>query len=117
MAGFEPSPPFQSGSRFSPAGRKPFESFIRCHVEASSTYIAEAYFESVDTVFLAYGMNFPDGLCGGPVAYAIGAPLVLTAAKSETAAADYVAKNSVANGYILGGTAALSDETVAKIFQ
>ncbi len=83
----------------------------------TSTLIAEKYFDSVDTVVLAYAKNFPDGLCGGPVAHAMGAPMVLTAEKSETAAAAYVAANPVSTGYILGGTAALSDGTVNKIFQ
>ena len=82
----------------------------------TSTLIAKTYFDTVDTVVIAYGGNFPDGLSGGPVAYAKNAPLILTASKSEAAAAEYVADNSVMEGYIMGGTGALSEETVNKIF-
>ena len=84
--------------------------------EATSVLVAKTYFTNPGSIVLAYSRNFPDGLCGGPLAYVQNAPLILTSADQESIAADYVAKNPVLNGYILGGTAALSDNTVNNIF-
>ena len=83
----------------------------------TSTKIAEEYFGVVDTVVIAYGNNFPDGLCGGPVAYAMNAPLILTQAGQESVAAAYISDNPVLKGCVLGGTAAISEDTVKKLFQ
>ena len=85
---------------------------------ATSVAIAEAYFEEPDTVLIAYGKNFPDGLCGGPLAYAMGAPLLLVQSGKEAAAADYVEVHSwdIYRAYVLGGTGAVSTQSVQKIF-
>ena len=83
----------------------------------TSVQIAKAFFGHVNTVVIAYGRNFPDGLCGGPLAYALGGPLVLTEAGSEELAELYVDENPVISSYVLGGTKALSNETVDRIFQ
>ncbi len=82
----------------------------------TSVAVAKEFFADPDTVVLAYGKNFPDGLCGGVLAAALNAPLVLTRDGSEAIAADYVAANEVKSGYILGGTGVLKDETVKTIF-
>ena len=82
----------------------------------TSTLIAKTYFEDVSAVVVAYGKNFPDGLCGGPLAHAIGAPLILTATGAESAAAAYVSEIGVSSGYVLGGSGALSEATVGKVF-
>lgn len=80
----------------------------------TSVKIAEEYFGDVKTVVIASGKNFPDGLSGGPVAYAKGAPMLLTNKGSEIA--DYVAGNPVTRAYIMGGIAAVPDSTVETIF-
>ena len=82
----------------------------------TSILIAEKYFSQQDTVFIAYGQNFPDGLCGGPLASIMGAPLLLTQPKQEPIAAAFVESNEIYRGYILGGTGVISEETVSKIF-
>ena len=82
----------------------------------TSVAVAEAFFRSPDAVALAYGLNFPDGLCGGALASAMGAPLILTMDGFETAAADYVQKNGIRKGVVLGGNGLIADETVEKIF-
>ena len=84
---------------------------------ATSVAIADGYFHNPDAVLVAYGRNFPDGLSGGPLAYAMGAPLLLTQAGKEDVAAAYVEAQSLSKAYVLGGTAAVSDETVDKIFK
>ena len=83
---------------------------------ATSVAIAEKYFFEPEAVLVAYGRNFPDGLSGGPLAYAMGAPLLLTQPGKESTAAAYVAEQTLAKAYVLGGTAAVSDETVTLIF-
>ncbi len=84
---------------------------------ATSVAIAEEFFRNPDTVCVAYGKNFPDGLCGGPLAYAMGAPLLLVQDGKEAAASDYAAENEVVHGYILGGDGVISDKSVVKIFK
>lgn len=84
--------------------------------EYTSVLVAQTYFDNPDCVLLAYSRNFPDGLCGGPLAYALGAPLILTNSGMETAATEYVAENGVRKGAALGGTAALTDATATVIF-
>ena len=84
--------------------------------EETSVAIANRYFDQPDTVLIAYSRNFPDGLCGGPLAYAMKAPLLLVNAKREAPAAEYVAVNEIANGFVLGGTVVVSDASVAIIF-
>lgn len=82
----------------------------------TSVLLARRYFPESRRILLAYSMNYPDGLCGGPLGYALGAPLVLTAAGGEAPAADYVQTNAITEGVILGGRAALSEETAALVF-
>ena len=82
----------------------------------TSVEIAKTFFEDVDAAVVASGKNFPDGLCGGPLAAAMNAPLVLTINGKTTAAADYVAEKEIKSGYVLGGDGALFEETVVEIF-
>ena len=82
----------------------------------TSVAIAERYFEDVDSVVIAYGKNFPDGLSGGALAYAMGAPLILVAADSESAANAYADEVGVLHASIMGGTGVISDSTVKKVF-
>ena len=82
----------------------------------TSVEIAKTFCDDVDLAVVASGKNFPDGLCGGPFAAALGAPLVLTKDGGAGAAAAYAAENAVASGYVLGGEGALADETVVEVF-
>ena len=84
--------------------------------EATSVAVAQRYFGTPDYALIAYSRNFPDGLCGGPLAYAMKAPLLLVNAKKEADAAAYIADNGIIHGLILGGTAAVSDASAALIF-
>ena len=66
--------------------------------------------------WLAYASTFPDGLLGGPLAYAQGAPLILTKdGKSE--AGNYLAEKGITSGYVLGGDGLISDGFAQNIFQ
>lgn len=84
--------------------------------EATSVLVAEAFCPDPDTVALAYSRNFPDGLCGGPLAYQLGAPLLLVSSGAEALAADYVTESDLTAGIILGGTNSISNETANRVF-
>ena len=84
--------------------------------EETSVKVAERYFDSPDYALVAYSRNFPDGLCGGPLAYALNSPLLLTNVKQEAPATAYVADNGITKGIILGGTASIADATVRTVF-
>ncbi len=69
---------------------------------------------------LATGENFPDALCGGPLAAKKGAPLLLTKSSSLTDALKIWLnreKSSLVSGkaYILGGTQAISSDVVSRL--
>ena len=105
---------------------KRVESQLASYVEVSrlagstrydtSVLVAKTFFAAPTQAVIAYGENFPDGLSGGPVANAIGAPLLLTRAGKEKAATDYISEFGISGGYVLGGTAVLPDKTVNKVF-
>ena len=82
----------------------------------TSVAVANTFFGDVDAAVVASGKNFPDGLCGGPLAAAMDAPLVLTADGKTGAAAGYVAEKEIKSGYVLGGEGALSEESVVEVF-
>lgn len=82
----------------------------------TSTAVAKAFVPKAKSAVLAYSHNFPDGLCGGPLAAALKAPLVLTMTDKEKAAAKYVYANQIVSGYVLGGTGLISDDAVRNIF-
>ena len=82
----------------------------------TSVMIAQKYFPDADFALITYAKNFPDGLAGGPLAYALGAPLLLTNAGQEAIANEYIAAEEIERGYVLGGDSAVSDDTACKVF-
>ena len=82
----------------------------------TSVAVANTFFADVEEAVVANGKNFPDGLCGGPLAAAMNAPLILTADGKTDAAVDYMAEKAVEAGFVLGGTGALADESVVDVF-
>ena len=82
----------------------------------TSVLVAEEFFDNPKTVVLAYAKNFPDGLSGGPLAYSMNAPLILTATNNYEDAQDYVYDHNINNGTILGGSTLISDITAVSIF-
>lgn len=77
--------------------------------------VARAYFKTSDYMVMAYGRNFPDGLCGGPLAYALGAPLILTQTKYKDNALKYAFEGGYNGASVLGGTGLISDAAVRAI--
>ena len=81
----------------------------------TSTMVAERFFPEPSQVVLAYAQNYPDGLCGGPLAYRMGAPLILTDGDCSFANA-YMAWRDIEGGYVLGGSILIDDRTVRSLF-
>lgn len=83
----------------------------------TSVAVAKTFFTNVDSAVLADAKGFPDGLCGGPLAAAMNAPLLLTADGKIDAAAEYAQQRQIYSGYVLGGTARISDASAQEIFK
>ena len=82
----------------------------------TSVLVAKEFFQNPNAAVLAYAQNFPDGLSGGPLAYALKAPLILTDNNKPTAAVNYGTSLGIKSGYALGGTGLISDKVVKNIF-
>ena len=84
----------------------------------TSKQLADKYAPYARKIVLATGQNFPDGLCGGPVAYNLGAPIVLTVTGNGSSyGKNYVSENGIINGLALGGTNAVSDAVIRDTFK
>ena len=83
----------------------------------TSTRVAETFFDNPNTAVLAWAKDFPDGLCGGPLAMSKKAPLILTATNQESKAATYAKANEIRIGAVLGGTDLISNEAAKSIFE
>ena len=82
----------------------------------TSVLVAQKYFENPETAVLAYAWNYPDGLCGGSLAFSLKAPLILTMTKYEAKAAEYVKSEGIEVGLVLGGDTLISEDAVRAIF-
>ena len=82
----------------------------------TSVMVAEKYFNNPQTAVLAYAWNYPDGLCGGSLAFSMDAPLILTMTKYEAKATGYIQGQGIKTGVVLGGTTLISNGSVQKIF-
>lgn len=84
----------------------------------TSVAVAQKFFsDKNDTVVLAYAMNFPDGLAGGPLAMSLDSPLLLVDESGVQDAADYAKTAGVQKAVVLGGEKLISNTSVAKIIQ
>lgn len=82
----------------------------------TSVAVAEKFFDEPASAVVASASNFPDGLCGGPLAAALNVPLILTVNNKVNEADTYATYNDIHNGYVLGGSSALSDKSVVNVF-
>jgi hypothetical protein len=62
--------------------------------------VAETFFDAPTAAVLAYAQNFPDGLCAGPLAAAMDAPLLLTSINKEARAIAYATALEIGDGYV-----------------
>ena len=77
--------------------------------------IAEKFFASPDYAVIAYAENFPDGLCGGPLAMTMDAPLILTKTGNQAVAKGYMQANGITSGAVLGGASLIDADTAMDI--
>ena len=82
----------------------------------TSVMVAVTFFGAPTAAVLAYAQNFPDGLCAGPLAAAMDAPLLLTSINKEARAIAYATALEIGDGYVLGGPTLISDKGVKDIF-
>ncbi len=83
----------------------------------TSVKVAERFIKSPQKIVLAYAMNFPDGLAGGPLALEFEGPVVL-ASNNKTNnqyAKNYVKRNKIKNCVVLGGPRLVSDSSANDI--
>ena len=83
----------------------------------TSVNVAKQFFPEPNGAVLAYGANFPDGLCGGSLANAMGGPLLLAANGKADKAAAYAKEKGVKGGAVLGGPTLISDADARTIFR
>ena len=81
----------------------------------TSVLVAQRFFPKASQAVLAYGHNFPDGLCGGPLAYVLNAPLVLTRNENLAVTDEYASQTGISSGAVLGGPALISETTAIQI--
>ncbi len=87
----------------------------------TSALVADAFFEEPDTLVMAYGQTFPDGLSAGPLAAACNAPLVLCANSISAVAeiVDYRRSNELplTKMFVTGGPSLISDVNAELVFE
>jgi putative cell wall-binding protein len=83
----------------------------------TSVKIAETFFPEVAHAVLVYSQNFPDGISGGPVAFALKAPVLLVAGDTEgnKPVRGYILSKGVFTSLTFGGTSLISDDAVASV--
>lgn len=81
----------------------------------TSSKVSDRFFASTPAAVLAYGMNYPDGLCGGPLAMKYGCPLLLTADHGFYYTKYAAARKGTQKAVTLGGGTLISDNTVRRI--
>ena len=82
----------------------------------TSKAVADKFFPGIhNTVVLAYAQDYPDGLAGGPVAYAMNSPLLLVVSSNTAAAKEYATAHASKKCIILGGNSLISDAAALNI--
>lgn len=82
----------------------------------TSVLIARKFFESPYGAVVAYSNEYPDGLCGGPLGYKEGIPLLLTRSDKLDAAKKYIAETGIFSIDVLGGESRLKDSDIKRLF-
>ena len=82
----------------------------------TSVLVAQRYFSYPREAVIAYAWNYPDGLCGGSLAFAMGSPLILAMTGYESQAAAYLRGLEISGGVVLGGEKLISTDAVNALF-
>ncbi len=81
----------------------------------TSAQIANKFHYRANYLTFATGKDFPDGLSGGPLAFALGAPLVLVADGHIEYAHLIADVPNLGVGYFFGGQGAISNDVLADV--
>jgi putative cell wall-binding protein/lysophospholipase L1-like esterase len=84
--------------------------------EKTSVEIAKLFFPDTHSAILVYSRNYPDALCGGPLAQFYGIPVLLTNDVNSKVTKEYCSTNGINRGYALGGEKVLPDSVVEEVF-
>ena len=81
-----------------------------------SANVGKNYFKDAKEVFIATMDNYPDGLCGGPLAIYAKGPIILVNSSVNTASANYCKTlNNLQRATVFGGTKAMPEATARKV--
>ena len=72
---------------------------------------------NMNSIFLASGSNFPDGLVGAPIAALYSAPVILLDQYDNTALLNRIDGLDCEKVYTLGGTSAISESIVSSVIE
>ncbi|MCR4668812.1 MAG: cell wall-binding repeat-containing protein [Clostridia bacterium] len=89
------------------AGKNRYET---SYMLALDYFLQQSYY-----VFFAYARNFPDGLAAGPLAYRVGAPLLLIDDGHYLDAERFIIFNDCRYAIVMGGPALIADYTIERI--
>lgn len=82
----------------------------------TSAKVAKQFFpQEVETVVLAYGMDFPDGLTGGPLAVSMNAPILLVNNANIIDAEKYVDHVAAEKAAVIGGESIISNNIIKRV--
>ena len=82
----------------------------------TSLNVAREFFDGADNVVVSYSHNFPDGLCGGTLANALGSPVLLGRTNDTVLIKPYFTENSILKTTVLGGERLIDNKSVLKLF-
>lgn len=82
----------------------------------TSAVIASEFFKNPESVVLVSGKVLTDGFCSGVYAAHTGNPMLLIDKGNNVAAAEYVAKNNIKSGIVMGGESVVDNPTVNSVF-
>ena len=81
-----------------------------------SANVGKTYFKDAKEVFIATMDNYPDGLCGGPLAIVAKGPIILVNNSVNAASANYTKTlNNLQRATVFGGDKAMPEATARKV--
>ena len=80
----------------------------------TSYKIANEFYSAPEGIILASALDFPDALVGGPIAYKMGIPLLLTSNISHNYADAYMLNKDIDKSIVLGGPTIIKDHIALK---
>ena len=82
----------------------------------TSLNVAREFFEDADNAVVSYSHNFPDGLCGGTLANALGSPVLLGRTNDTILVKPFFTENAILKTTVLGGERLIDNNSVLKLF-